>query len=1231
VDVEFVELDTTSPKTESYTDDGYDIIPHSQFILSRIAYRDNTSNYLINDKRCSFGEVEKFMMTKGVDVGNNRFLILQGEVEAIAMMPPKGANKREEGLLEFLEDLIGTCQYVEDIEKGQALVESLSEIRSEQLSQVKIVEKELAVLEGPMNEAVKFKNLEVEKNMKLVMVKTSCVARAEQARNEISNKYDTLRSQYKEQDMALSSKKREVKELETTFDKLRNEHSKLATAMETAVKEYATYERRAIQDGETLKRLLAKKDKAEDTYNKSKEKLQQLRSQIEQASVKVQPLMTQVKLLEKELVTLEENVEKIRVASRHESESIHKELDGKNTALAPLAAAQREAESEVQVVQTELDLCSRETLRSRVLLKEAQQQVQEIESTIASTHATIKVERTFHSQQQQKLDTMLTRVKSLEETESTIAEELAVAKVNLEKATSLVEKQQQQQQNKQSKTTTSTANANKTTDVLKILLDATKTKNGPLYQSTLAGRLGDLGTIPIEYDVAVTTAAPMLDALVCETIQGAERCVTFLREQNLGTSTFIILEKLTYLQGQMDDSSNNKWPASATRLFDLITPKDEKFKLAFYFALRDTLVAKNLDEATSLAFVDGKAKYRVVTLGGDLIDISGTMAGGGKARKGGMSQQQGTVASLAAVDGISNPENEQIVPTEKEMKQMDKQVQDLTQAHGKALSALKACRGEIDTLEKTCTESSRKIAKLEMELESLSQKLSSVKTHIGELEPKCEASQEERKRADELRVVLDGKIKKRNQCVAAASSLQAEVELLQRRLAAVGGDKMKTAKAQVELCRSRLDAERNELTKSEVASEAGTVAINKLSTQVEKAGGEFEKALAAYETLLQSVSSNEAKAREVLIGLERAKEAEAEKRSACDRIKKEHLELRNSLNVVENATVEMKIQLDAYDDEIKSHKSAVEKWKKELHTAQVALEQWKQVDQQQQQQQNSTSSSEVSTTTTTTEENELKDNTELQPSPIIVDEVRLEAEIKSLEAQAAPLRGNVNMGAIAEYSKREKEYLIKVAELDDATAKRDAARLACDELRKKRLVEFMAGFSVISLKLKEIYQLITLGGDAELELVDSLDPFSEGVVFSVRPPKKSWKNISNLSGGEKTLSSLSLVFALHHYKPAPLYVMDEIDAALDFKNVSIVANYIKERTTNAQFVIISLRNNMFELADRLVGVYKTNNATKSVTVNPNKVALKSGLMVTSDEQENVGTKTATTTTTSNNS
>jgi len=206
------------------------------------------------------------------------------------------------------------------------------------------------------------------------------------------------------------------------------------------------------------------------------------------------------------------------------------------------------------------------------------------------------------------------------------------------------------------------------------------------------------------------------------------------------------------------------------------------------------------------------------------------------------------------------------------------------------------------------------------------------------------------------------------------------------------------------------------------------------------------------------------------------------------------------------------------------------------------------------------------------------------------------------------MREGVNMAAIEEFYRKRKDYLARVAELDAATVARDESRTKYEALRKQRLDEFMRGFAVISLKLKEMYRMITLGGDAELELVDSLDPFSEGIVFSVRPPKKSWKQIANLSGGEKTLSSLALIFALHHYKPTPLYVMDEIDAALDFRNVSIVANYIKERTQDAQFVVISLRNNMFELADRLVGIYKTYDVTKSVTISPKEFSQASAVV-----------------------
>lgn len=86
--------------------------------------------------------------------------------------------------------------------------------------------------------------------------------------------------------------------------------------------------------------------------------------------------------------------------------------------------------------------------------------------------------------------------------------------------------------------------------------------------------------------------------------------------------------------------------------------------------------------------------------------------------------------------------------------------------------------------------------------------------------------------------------------------------------------------------------------------------------------------------------------------------------------------------------------------------------------------------------------------------------------------------------------------------------------------------MSLDELRGRREGEFLRAFHEINGRLREIYRVFSMGGDAALELVDSFDPF-QGVAYAVMPPKKAWRPIQNLSGGEKTLSSLSLIFALH--------------------------------------------------------------------------------------------------------
>lgn len=177
---------------------------------------------------------------------------------------------------------------------------------------------------------------------------------------------------------------------------------------------------------------------------------------------------------------------------------------------------------------------------------------------------------------------------------------------------------------------------------------------------------------------------------------------------------------------------------------------------------------------------------------------------------------------------------------------------------------------------------------------------------------------------------------------------------------------------------------------------------------------------------------------------------------------------------------------------------------------------------------------------------------------------------------------------------------------EDTSEKIKIHREKLQQLRSERLYEFSQALSFLATTTQMLYQMITSGGDACLKFVEEAngsDPFEAGIKFGVRPPKKSWKLIENLSGGEKTLASLCFVFAIHHYRPTPLYVMDEIDAALDLNNVNLIANYIKfsEKTRNAQFIIISLRNQMFEVGNRLIGIYKTDGCTHNVVISPENV------------------------------
>jgi len=1166
VEIHFCEIDDADPVTASDETDAYNPIPGSEFVLARTVRLDNTSFYTLNGKRQTFEDIEVFMKTKGIDINNNRFLILQGEVEAISMMKPKGENKHEEGMLEFLEELIGTDKYVEDIEKGQALVETLSQNRAIKLEQVKVGEKEMAALEGPKDEAMRFRFLETsiaENKCKIVAARLKqCEAKCEEAEANKTAVSESFASQRKE----LDEIKGQVNALDDELKSKKEGHVLIVKALEDHKEAFAKFERKNIKDEAKSKQLQAKVDKLQASLEESRKAKETAQEKIEDLEGTLPKLTAEMQKQESSLAKAEETLEDIRMRSRDEAKVVREKIEKKQTELQPLSNKASEAESEVSILDKELALLEGPTKEAQVKLEAAKEERKAAKAAVKELPRSVEEQKELLEEATAELKNSAIKIEMARQKETTLENECANISAILKTAA------------------VSAGGKSGKGSALSRLVEATK-RGGALDGCQLLGRLGDLGSIPDEYDAAATTAAGnALDSFVTKTTEDAERCVSFLRKEQLGVATFIILDKVA----KVPQAEASSFPA--TRVFDLVKPVNESVLPAFYHALKDTLVCKDLDEAVSVAYDEANVcRWRVVTLKGELIDRSGTMSGGGKPRKGGFSNSPST-----ASDELS----------EKEVKELNAK---LTQLE----SELKACRAEIaketkmsEKLAVAKRSAEDAIEKLKQDLETVEQKVKIIEARIAELETRCTLSLEDKAKTDAIHAQLKVKIPLRDEAKASAEKIERELQLLNTELNEVGGAQAKLARDHVENIRKKLDKARADLTKCQVGIDAAKQALQKAESIAEKAGAEHELALVEQETHESEREKTAERAKEAQEKFKKASEEETAARAVVERIKKEYNEAKARYNALESGSTDMKIKLETAEEELKKAYARRTKWQADLEQARSRLEQWRKT----------IEDKEGAAADGQEEGGESKPEIDLSDN----DLGQLENEVQRLEAEAKTLRGNVNMGAIAEYKAREKEYLEKVKELDEASLARDQARAQVDDLKKRRLVEFMAGFSIISLKLKEIYQLITLGGDAELELVDSLDPFSEGVVFSVRPPKKSWKNISNLSGGEKTLSSLSLVFALHAFRGAPIYVMDEIDAALDFKNVSIVANYIKERTKNAQFLIISLRNNMFELADRLVGVYKTNNATKSVTINPDRVAMKSGIAHDEDGKRNDG-------------
>ena len=218
------------------------------------------------------------------------------------------------------------------------------------------------------------------------------------------------------------------------------------------------------------------------------------------------------------------------------------------------------------------------------------------------------------------------------------------------------------------------------------------------------------------------------------------------------------------------------------------------------------------------------------------------------------------------------------------------------------------------------------------------------------------------------------------------------------------------------------------------------------------------------------------------------------------------------------------------------------------------------------------------------------------PLPIPSEE-EIRRTIRAQEAALSKL-GNVNLRSIEDYDEKKKRYDGLMAEVASLNKHIKELSDLMESLTSKKKGLFMRSYDAVNENFKAIYSELSGGGEAFMGLENEEDPFSGGLMINAKPRNGKLLRLEALSGGEKSLTALSFIFAIQEYQPSPFYVLDEVDMFLDSVNAEMVAKRVKESSAKAQFIQVSLRKVTLALADHLIGVTRPPTGISKVIMQP---------------------------------
>lgn len=638
------------------------------------------------------------------------------------------------------------------------------------------------------------------------------------------------------------------------------------------------------------------------------------------------------------------------------------------------------------------------------------------------------------------------------------------------------------------------------------------------------GPLSQLISVPDRYSVAIETAlGGAVQFLVVDNENNAKLAIQYLKQNRVGRATFLPISAIrgkTLQETGLDDAFGYIDIASN------LVEADPSYDNIIRAQLARTVVVEDMDAAVALGR-RYKNRFKIVTLDGQVINAGGSMTGGARVRNAGLMARSGEIEALR-----------------REAKQLAEKMATAETEFDRARAEAENSAAELEAVQADLINANEEQVRAESALELAESQLSTVGTALEELEAEQATANE---RIAELQKQSDA-------AEADEKCLEAEVNAVEQKADDASGrmeeirksyDDASAATVELNLAilslTKDLEAHKDTIRRYEEtvadADDKGRALVEEISG-IEAENDRLRAQIAAWNeelAALKAMGDNSREQIEALVKKREASQADTEKLRHLERNKTAERErISGELARLEERKANM---LRDYDDTVNKLFDEYELTRREA--------------------------AEVAPPT--------EDPTDTRGA---LSEVR--QKIKSL--------GSVNVGAIEEYKEVSERYEFLSDQVGDVEKSRKELLDLIQELTGNMAKQFSEQFNRINQAFGTTFTELFGGGNASLVLEDDTDILECPISIEVQPPGKNVQNIDLLSGGEKGLAAIALLFSILKVTPAPFCIFDEVEAALDDVNVSRFAQYVRRMTDNTQFILITHRRGTMEEADIMYGV-----------------------------------------------